>query len=105
MTKVHDGLALGGPLDGKRITSVSGRYKVAERNTLPYHIPIYSEAYLDAALINADVFEYIHYETPGGDVWLPSDVMSGKRYDHKIWSHPLEFVFSQLIKGYRPEGY
>ena len=101
---MYDGLALGGPLDGKRITHDSDIYKVAEMSEL---LPAYNVA--DMALqmnkLTYDVFEYVNYRTPGGDVWIPNVVYSRKRYDHKVWDHPLEFIFSKLISGYRPEGY
>lgn len=101
---MYDGLALGGPLDGKRITHFDDRYKAAELNEV---LPAFNVA--DMALqmdkVTYDVFEYVHFRTPGGDVWIPWEVHARKRYDHKIWDHPLEFIFSKLIRGYRPEGY
>lgn len=101
---MYDGLAIGGPLDGKRITHESGIYKVPEMNEL---LPAFSVA--DMALqmekLTYDVFEYVHFRTPGGDVWIPYAVQAGKRYDHRIWEHPLEFIFAKMIRGYRPEGY
>ncbi|WP_159953063.1 hypothetical protein [Rhizobium sp. 18065] len=104
MTKMYDGLALGGPLDGKRVTHFDERYKVPEMNEV---LPAFNVA--DMALkmsdLTYDVFEYVHVRTPGGDVWIPWAVQARKRYDHKIWDHPLEFIFSKLIRAYRPEGY
>lgn len=101
---MYDGLAIGGPLDGKRITHDDDRYKVPEMNEV---LPVFNAA--DMALqmnkLTYDVFEYVHFQTPGGDVWIPWEVHARKRYDHKIWDHPLEFIFSKLIRHYRPEGY
>ncbi|WP_150132695.1 hypothetical protein [Neorhizobium sp. SOG26] len=103
MPKLYDGLALGGPLDGKRITHQGPHYKAAEQNqVLPF---ISFKETLTTAQLTHDIFEYCHFRTPGGDVWIPSDVQSGKRYEHKIWDHPMEYVFSKLIRSYRPEGY
>lgn len=97
------GLALGGPLDGKRIEFEGPTYKVPELNKLEPFVSLSAE--IPAAMTVEDVFTYEHYETPGGDVWVPSEVMRGERYEHKIYKHSLDFIFSKLIRGYRPEGF
>lgn len=97
------GLAIGGPLDGKVIECEGPYYKVAEEFRLEPFVKL--EDVISNALAVHDVFEYRHYETPGGDVFIPSAVIARKLYDHKIWDHPLEYVFAKLIKAYRPNGY
>lgn len=100
---MNDGLAIGGPLDGKRITHQSPYYKVPELNKLKPYISM-SETLSEAEEV-VDVFAYEHLNTPGGDVWVPSEIMKCERYEHKFYDHPLDYVFSKLIRGYRPEGY
>lgn len=103
MFKGFKGLAVGGPLDGKTIAHEAPYYKVPELNkTEPF---VSFQATITEAMTRVDVFEYAHFKTPGGDVWIPKAVKDGDRYEHKIYDHPLEYVFSRLIRGYRPEGY
>lgn len=103
MTKPFDGLALGGPLDGKRITHDGPYYRVPERVEVQPYTSVEKMASLTTS--SMDIFDYVHFKTYGGDVWIPKAVSDGKRYEHKIYDHPMEFVFSKLIRGYRPEGY
>jgi hypothetical protein len=97
------GLAIGGPLDGKTISHQAPYYKAAELNKIDPFVSF--DAVVVDAVTRSDVFEYSHFKTPGGDVWVPKAVIDGERYEHKIYSHPLEYVFSRLIRGYRSEGY
>lgn len=96
------GLALGGPLDGKSIVHVAPNYKAPELTKLEPYVSFNDMA---EAALQIDVFTYIHFETPGGDVWIPSAVANGDRYEHKLWDHPLEYIFSKLMRGYKPDGY
>ncbi len=97
------GLAIGGPLDGKTIQSESPYYKVAELNKLKPYVSMEKE--ISVALELVDVFCYEHYKTYGGDVFIPREILQGERYEHKIYEHPLDFIFSKLIRSYRPDGY
>ncbi|NTG07244.1 hypothetical protein [Rhizobium rhizogenes] len=105
MTKLFDGLALGGPLDGKRITHHGPYYCASEQMEIQPYPGSFKEMAATVATTSMDIFTYVHFQTHGGDVWVPKKVHDGKRYEHKIYSHPMEFVFSKLIRGYRPEGY
>lgn len=97
------GLAVGGPLDGRTIAHQAPYYKVPELNKVESFVS-FAATMADAKAI-VDVFEYVHFKTPGGDVWIPRAVETGDRYEHKVYKHPLEYIFSRLIRGYRPEGY
>jgi hypothetical protein len=97
------GLAVGGPLDGRTIAHDGPYYRSAELNKVTPFVSF--EATITDAAVGVDIFEYAHFKTPGGDVWIPAAVKAGDRYEHKIYGHPLEYVFSRLIRGYRPEGY
>ena len=99
---MYRGLALGGPLDGKSVVHDSPRYKVPEIDKVEPYVSL--QAVLTSAA-RLDVFEYVHVETPGGDVWVPSTVTKGERYEHKIFKHPLDYIFSKLMRGYKPDGY
>jgi hypothetical protein len=104
MTKPFDGLALGGPLDGKRVTHDGEYYRACEPMELQPYVTSFEEM-ASLASTSMDIFTYVHFRTYGGDVWIPEAVYKGKRYEHKIYEHPMEYVFSKLIRGYRPEGY
>lgn len=97
------GMAIGGPLDGKSIASQCPIYKVAELNKLEPYVSMEKE--ISLAMETMDVFSYKHFKTYGGDVFIPIEVINGERYEHKIYDHPLDYIFSKLIRHYRPEGY
>jgi len=100
---MFSGIAIGGPLDGKAIDCESPRYKVAEQRKL---MPFVSfKDTLDAAEICFDTFEYEYFKYGSLRAWVPMQVIRGERYEHKIYEHPMDFVFSKLLRGYRPEGY
>lgn len=101
---MFNGLAIGGPLDGKRITHESDNYLVPEESdeVLPLYV---KNGDVKLSDFQIQTFRYGFYKTPGGDVWLPSLVLAGRRYEHRVWGHPMEYIFSKLIRGYRPEGY
>lgn len=100
---MYSGLAVGGPLDGKSISHQSPFYRVPELYPVPAVFSSFEVMVEEAVKI--DVFEYVHYKTPGGEVWVPHKVKKGELYEHKIWDHPLDYLFSKLIRAYRPDGY
>ncbi|MGX1496852.1 hypothetical protein ACSSV1_001888 [Labrenzia sp. MBR-25] len=100
---MFSGLAIGGPLDGKTISHQSPFYRVPEINPVPALCPSFKVMAEEA--VKMDVFEYVHCKTPGGEVWIPNEVQKGERYEHKIWDHPFDYIFSKLIRAYRPDGY
>ena len=74
---MYDGLALGGPLDGKRITHESPYYRAAEQNQLmPSFVSF--EATMSITDMTYDIFRYVHFKTPGGNVWIPEEVERGR---------------------------
>lgn len=100
---MYAGLAIGGPLDGKKLEHQAPVYRVPELLPAPKVVPSFED--MAAAAIQIDTFEYAHYKTPGGNVWIPKSVKDGERYEHEIWECELDYIFSKLIRGYRPDGY
>ena len=97
------GLAIGGPLDGKSISHISDYYRVPEVLAVPKRFTSFEETMTEVTKI--DTFDYAFYEIPGGFVWIPMAVKKHERYEHKIWDHPLDYIFSKLVRSYRPDGY
>jgi hypothetical protein len=73
------GLAIGGPLDGRTIAHDQPYYRSAELNKVTPFVSF--EDTIADATARVDIFEYAHFKTPGGDVWIPAAVKAGDRYE------------------------
>ena len=104
MSKVFDAMAIGGPLDGKRVTHYAPIYKTAELSTV-VNVRYDHSVLTDDLNITQNVFTYEYFQYVDFAAWVPREVIEGKSYAHKIWKHPMDYILNTLAAHYRPEGY
>lgn len=97
--KLSEGLVIGGPMDGKHLSSKSHTFRVATAPSCTTRYISHSE---EDHSVRIDYMDYRYVGVDGVGFWVPEEVAEKGVWAYKTYDSVYQYIFQTLASNYRP---